>query len=175
MLRLISIVFFAACVFSACVGGKTNDPNATPNEKQRAEALEFALTVVAAYFQTDCGDDYLAFYDDRIFALDGDGAIDKKDIATQLCERKTRALRDKSKTFAQYTLDYEPMILTRSEYEQEMGKIDYPYYTAQNSDLLFVGSFRRHDNGNPDYIFDDMFVFMLRKIGKNWRIIGVNG
>jgi hypothetical protein len=150
--------------------------NTAPTKKMKKQVATIGLNIVKSYFEGDCKKDFLPYFHSTLFALDGDGVIEVDDkFKERLCEMHQRAVKDKSRTYADYLINYQIQVLTKPNYEKLMGKIELPYYTPEDNDLLFVGSMASSYKVLPDFIFDDLFYFMFRKIGKKWKIIAVGG
>jgi hypothetical protein len=175
-MRIFSILFFFLLFVCYAPQAEAQKKQTTPTKKMKKQATTLGLEIIKSYFEGDCKKDFLPHFHTTIFALDGDGAIALDDkLKERLCEMHARAVKDKTRTYAQYLMNYKIQILTKPEYEKLLGKIEFDYYTPQESDLLFVGSMPSSEATLPNFIFDDMFYFMLRKIGKKWKIIAVGG
>jgi hypothetical protein len=175
-MRIFSALILLFLFVSAMPQAEAQKKNGFPSAKSKKQALAAGLKIVESYFEGDCKTDFLPVVHTTVFTLDGDGAVEiNEEMKERLCETHERAVKDKTRTYQDYLANYDVQILTKPEYEKLLGKIDFDYYTAQEQDLLFVGSVRKADAKLENFIFDDFFYFMLRKINKEWKIIAVSG
>jgi hypothetical protein len=130
---------------------------------------------VELYFKEDCGK-IISMMSDTVEVMDGDGMAAVAELEDQLCEGIKRAIRDKEKTYKDYLALYETEVLTREELEERF-KFKLPdYFSETPTDIFFVG--HELKEGVPkesDFIWDDLFVFMVRKENGRWVMRGASG
>lgn len=175
-MRIFSALILCLLFVCGLPQAQAQKKNGFPSAKSKKQALAAGLKIVESYFGGDCKTKFLPAVHTTVFTLDGDGAVEmNEEMKARLCETHARAVKDKTRTYQDYLANYDVQILTKPEYEKLMGKIQFDYYTPEESDLLFVGSMPSVHATLPNFIFDDMYYFMLRKIGKKWKIIAVGG
>ena len=175
-MRIFSILILALFFIATLPTLQGQQKKSLPTKKMKKQVATIGLKIVKSYFDGNCKTDFLPYFHNTIFALDGDGAIEvNEEVKEKLCEIHQRAIKDKSRTYADYLCNYKIQVLTKPNYRKIMGKIELPYYTPQDNDLLFVGSMASPNAVLPNFIFDDLFYFMFRKIDKKWKIIAVGG
>ncbi|MCX8523363.1 hypothetical protein OF897_05465 [Chryseobacterium formosus] len=138
----------------------------------KTQAKQFSLDFVKAYFQKGCKN-----YDlisNSVIILDGDGIVEKKKFKDKLCESFNSAIRNKSKTYKDYIDNYIIEIYTPQELI-EKSRVKLPgYYVPTETDYFFFGN-KLKDENNENFIWDDMFIFMVRKENNTWFFKGASG
>ena len=138
-------------------------------EKEQAEL--FALSVVKTYFDKDCKQLQDSF-SNIIYGLEDDDVINKVDVKDRLCNSLDRAVTE-GYTYEDYLGSYKIRILDKAEYE-----IEFPFfkelhnYKSSKEDYLFIG-YDLIDTSSHNFIWDDMFVFMVKKVDGFWKIIAL--
>lgn len=141
----------------------------------RQEAKVFALDIVQAYFEEDCEKVNNAI-SDVVYTMDGGGAISKIGKEDRLCKSVKKAIRDEEKSFQDYIDAYKIEILTPEELIEKTNRPLPDYYKTTGSDFFFLGGELKGGNDRAkNFIWDDMFIFMLRKEDKSWIIKGISG
>ncbi len=138
-------------------------------------AKDFSLSIIKSYFNEDC---YMVYtsVSDSILLLDGDGIIAKKGKEDKICQSLKKAVRDKEKSFQDYLVFYNVEILTPNEIYVRFNRPLPEYYKLTESDFFFLGYELKKGKDHADnFIWDDMFVFMVRKENGVWKIKGVTG
>ncbi len=166
---LITIFIFTFRIF-------INAQETTQNlESLRQEAKDFSLKIVKSYFTENCDYIYRSM-SDSLLIMDGDGILSKISKKEKLCNSTKAAIRDKQKTFKDYLNSYKIEILTQKALEKKFNKKLPEYYKTINSDFFFLGyKLKKEKNHINDFIWDDMFIFMVRKKGDVWFIKGLSG
>ncbi len=166
VLLLGSVFFFSSC-FSARKAGKIAD--------LKVDAKEFSFGIIRAYFEEDCDRVYKSF-SDSIILMDGDGIFSIEGMEDKICESVKSAVRDNSKTIVDYLAMYQIKMYTPLELETELEAQLPDYYIPDPSDVFYVGGALKPEEAlGPNFIWDDMFVFMVRREGSVWKIKGVSG
>lgn len=166
----------ALLLFSACLHKKHQQIQQDITAQHwKNDAKAFILSVVNTYFEEDCETFFNAF-SDSIIVMDEAGLFPTADRKEKLCRSMSRAVLDKSKTLADYQNTYQIEILTPTEFEEKFNIKLADTFHAEPSDHFFLGTelqdgFIKSDN----FIWKDMFFFMVRKEGKKWVIKAVSG
>ncbi len=160
-----STIFFLVIQLWACKPQQINHP-----VELDKEALAFSKSVVQTYFDKDC-DTYYGMLSPELFALDGDGLISKESLADRYCSNVEKAIRDNEKNFTDYIKDFELEVIDIPTLENKYNMKMPDYYSADPSDFLFSGSKRRVESSSM-YIWDDMFLFLVRKENGKWVVKG---
>lgn len=163
-------------LFCLALGACSSSKNITGNAKNlKQEAKTFSLSIVQAYFSEDCDKVFNSLHD-TILVMDGDGVFPKAGKEDKLCKSVKKSVRDKDKTYQDYLDSYDIEILSPKEL---MEKFDQPlpdYYQTTASDFFFIGSKLKEGKERSDnFIWDDAFIFMVRKENQTWTIKGVSG
>lgn len=168
----LSIITLLLISLAACSASKTSTKK---TNKLRAEAKEFCFSIVKAYFAEDC-EKVLNLISDPVFTMDGDGAISKIGKEDKLCKSVKKAIREEGKTFQDYFDTYKIELLTPNELLKKI-KVSLPdYYETTDTDFFFLGyEVKEGKDRSDNFIWDDMFIFMVRKENKSWIIKGVSG
>ncbi len=165
-------IFYLLVVFflGACTVSK---PKVSDTATLKQEAKEFSLSIVKAYFSEDCKM-VISLMSDSVFTFDGDGVFETKGMEYKLCKGIKKAIRNKEKTYKDYLDSYQIEMLTPKELEEKF-KMKLPdYYHRQPSDMIFYGGKIKEGKGDK-FIWDDMFVMLVRKEKKGWKWKGVSG
>ncbi len=159
--------------FGACSSSKKVIKNTTD---LRQEARDFSLGVIESYFTEDCEEFYNSL-SDSILLMSGDGIIAKNVVKDKCCQSVRRAFYNKEKTFQDYLNDYTIEVLTlREAIERFHGKKLPDYYITTELDFIFFGNeLKNGTKSSDDWIWDDLFIFMVRKENGVWKIKGVTG
>ena len=164
---ILLLISLAACSVSKNSIKKTN--------KLRQEAQDYSLSIVKAYFTEDCDKVYNSI-SDPVYSMEGDGAISKIGKEDRLCKSVKKAIREEAKTFQDYTEAYKIEALTPQELLEKFNRPLPDYYKTTESDFFFLGYELKEGNDRAkNFIWDDMFIFMVRKENKSWMIKGVSG
>ncbi len=140
----------------------------------KQEAKKFSLKIVQAYFKEDC-DFVFNTMSDSLLIMDGDGIISKIGKKEKLCKSMKRAIRDKSKKIKDYIDAYNIEILTRATIEKKFNTKLPKYYKTTHSDFFFLGYELKKGSNTSNFIWDDAFIFMVRKKGGIWFLKGLSG
>lgn len=165
------LFLFSALLFclSACLLTQSSP------EKLNKEARKAAFSFIQTYFDEDCST-FFSTLSDSLLIMDGDGIFAKEGKQEDLCNSMGKAIRDKEKTFQDYVNTYQVELLSRTELEQKF-KMELPdYYKTTEKDVFFVGFELKE--GQPkasNFIWEDLFVFMLRKEKGQWWVKGLSG
>lgn len=165
---LIALIFFLGII--SCSITKYSS---TKLDKQ---ALDFSLKMVKHYFEEDCEAAY-AMMADSMLTIDGDGVFAKAPLKERLCKGIKKAIRDKDKSYQDYLNTYNPSVLDSKALQEKFPKLNYPdYYTPLPNDRFFLGfEFKEGVSKDKNFIWDDLFFFVIRKTGNQWKMIGVEG
>ena len=142
----------------------------------KKEALNFALEIVKSYFTENCDFFYNSFSNELI-SLEDQESFDRSELGNydEICDFFKRAIKDKNKTFQDYLDAYSTEILTYEELvkyiKKELDNEIPPNPLIEKDDLIFVG-WKLKNTDVENFIFDDMFVFILRKENNKWVIKG---
>ncbi len=139
----------------------------------KEQALQFSLAVVEKMFRNDC-DGVYAIMNDPIYVLDGDAVVTKNtDTHEKICRSISHAIRSDA-TFEDYQNAYDPRILTPDEVYTEFPRVKEHRgrFTLEPNDFFFMGY---KSKTNADFIWDDLFTFVVRKIDYTWKIVAVSG
>ncbi len=168
LLGLFGMLFFGACSSSKKVVKNTSD--------LRQEAKDFSLNIIESYFNSDCEKLYDSL-SDSILLMDGDGIIAKNDVKEKSCKSVRKAIYNKEKTFQDYLNDYTIEVLTSKEAIESLhGKKLPDYYITTDLDYFFLGGKLKEGKQRSDnWIWNDMFIFMVRKENGVWKVKGATG
>jgi len=167
ILNVLLFITLGTCSSSKKVTGNLKD--------LKQEAKAFSLSIIESYFTEDCKKHYNSM-SDSILIMDGDGIFSKIGKEDKLCRSVKKAIRDKEKTFQDYIDSYNIEILTPDELTKKFNKSLPDYYKTTDSDLFFIGyEFKQGKERIDNFIWDDMFIFMVRKENQIWTIKGVSG
>ena len=162
-LVLISIIltFLISCKLES---EELNDPKA-----EMEEALEFSKVLVKFYFEDDC----IGFFNNmspQLISLQGHGVFDKEQIEDKLCNSITKAVSDSTKLFEDYLNCYKIVVFPATEVEDLSEILNY---TPSSKDFLFCGYSLLEDSYCENFIWDDMFIFLVSKVDGAWVCIGI--
>lgn len=147
-----------------------NTPKHLSKNKPIDDAKKFSLEVVKTYFDEDC-DTYYEMISDEVFTIDGKAIIKKSGLRDRICKSLMDAIINKEKSFQNYLEDYKTEVITIAEMETRF-KIKLPeYISPDKSDFLFIG-YELKDENTENYLWDDMFVFFVRKENGKWVVKG---
>ncbi|MBJ2176452.1 hypothetical protein JBL43_19535 [Aureibaculum sp. A20] len=168
------IIFLSAIVIS--IGASSINESSPQNSTDlKEEAKEFSLSIVKSYFAEDCNKVYEVM-SDSLLIMDGDGILSKINIKDKLCSSVKQAIDNKSKTFKDYIKTYQIEILSASELESKFDKKLPEYFKISDSDFFFLGfELKKDQEDYEDFIWDDMFLFMVSKEKKGWVMKGISG
>lgn len=161
-MKILYVTSILILLFS-CITNKTRKNEALANE-----AKKISLEIVKGYFENDC-DTFINSLSDTLSALDYSNQLITKDIPLRIRRSCDDAVRDKSKTFEDYLSDYEHEILTTSEFENKFKRNIPKQGSDTSKNFYFVGGILKNKE-KKNYIWDDMFVFMIRKEKNGWKI-----
>jgi hypothetical protein len=139
----------------------------------KAEALTFSLKVVENYFSGDCEKGFV-FFTNEIFTLELEGPFPIADKKEQFCNSFGQANRVEEKTFDDYLNDYQTSIQSLKKFMKPFKGEDITGFTIGKTDFVFKG-FEEKRESVSNYLWDDMFLFVVRKVDGEWKIIGVSG
>ena len=159
-----------ALTFVSCSASKKI---AEDSEGLKREAKDFSLTIIESYFSKDCEKVFNSM-SDSLLIMDGDGIISKFEVEERLCDAVKRAIREEGKTIRDYTESYNIEMLTANELAEKYNYSLPEYYLTVESDFFFIGQ-RLKVGEEVDFIWDDLFVFMVRKQNQNWILKGISG
>ncbi|MFK7947776.1 MAG: hypothetical protein AB8G11_09305 [Saprospiraceae bacterium] len=170
------IYILAILLFSSCLHKKHNQIKTDIIAQQNKMAAKtFSLSIVEAYFSEDC-DKVFNVMSDAVLIMDGDGIFKPKEHDDKLCQSIKRAIRDKEKTMENYLETYKIEMLNREELEIKFDAKLPDYYKTVDSDFFFIGWELKEGKTKVDsFIWDDMFVFMVRNENGVWKIKGISG
>ncbi len=164
ILNVIIFVSFVACSTSRKVSVTTED--------LKQEAKDFSLSIIKSYFDEDCNKVFVSM-SDSILLIDSGEILAKIDIENEICQSLRKAIRDKEKSFKDYTEFYNIEILTPIEIYKKFNRTIPEYYKPTDSDFFFIGYELKEGKDRADnFIWDDMFVFMVRKENGKWVMKG---
>jgi len=186
MKHLLIISFLTLQFFSDCNAQKTTE---TSQENLKTEAKNFSLSIVESYFDTDCEKVYVAISDTLLLIgretvlIKGESKVVVKEIGTDIsrhlnqeniCLAVKKAIKDKTKTYNDYLNTYDPLLFTRAELEDLLSnkgkRLPDKFITIPN-DLFFLGmKLKDKLDASKNFIWDDMFLFMVRKEKETWKI-----
>ena len=166
MMRKIKFSFFLILCLNSLIFCQKNEISL------KEEAKQFSLDFVKLYFQKDCKNYDLV--SKSVIILDGDGIVDKKNLKDKLCKSFNSAIRNKSKTYKDYIKDYTIEIYTLQELIEKSGVKLPNYYISTETDYFFFG-YKLKDETKENFIWDDMFIFMVRKENNMWVFKGASG
>ncbi|MFD2910100.1 hypothetical protein ACFSX9_15325 [Flavobacterium ardleyense] len=167
------IISLIALLFSATPISSTQEDESSFDLKE--EAKEFSLTIVKSYFTKDCDVVYDAM-SDSLLRFSTEKPVLKKPLKVKLCDSHKEAVRDKSKTFQNYKDMYQINLYTPAELEQKFNQKLPDHYKTTETDFFFMGfELVQGKDRSEDFIWDDMFIFMVRKEKNGWIIKGISG
>ncbi len=144
---------------------------------QKKEALEFSMTVARSLFEGNVNV-FIGSMPTEIFTFK-EVIVITKEIEEAIKKDFPRAVRDSTKTFANYLVDYKIELLNKEELETKIKtemKTDFKFpehYKVIDGDLFFLGFQQKINDPNANYVSDDFFTFMVRKIDGKWQIKGL--
>lgn len=102
--------------------------------------------------------------------MDGDGELSKFGLEEKSCRSVKKAVRDKEKTFQDYIDTYIIEVLTTQEVTKRYKNMSLPeYYKTTENDFFFLGhKLKEGKDRSENFIWDDLFIFMVRKEGEIW-------
>jgi len=137
------------------------------------QAKDFSLSMVEFYFTGDCLA-YVASFSDTLIVMDGDGTLLKRELdRDQFCRTFDKAVNDKTKSFDDYIESYKVELKSYAQLDGEELMMLPNYYQPKDDDFFFNGFVPKE--GVADFIWDDMFIFMVRKENGDWKLKGVSG
>lgn len=163
-------------LFSSCLHKKYNKvASEITAQHTKMEAKEFSMFIINTYFEEDC-DEFFGYLSDSIMIMDGDGIFATKGHNEKLCSSVKKAIRDKEKTIDNYVQTYKIEMLNREELELKFKAKLPDYYITTDFDYFFLGFELKEgvEKSNP-FIWDDMFMFMVRKENNIWKLKGISG
>lgn len=162
-------------LFCTLASYATNNNTIKDSTDLKKEAKAFSLSIAKAYLAEDFKKAYSSI-NDSVLTMDGDDIILTIGKEDKLCSSVKSAISDKEKTFEDYIETYNIDILTPTEIEEKLKKTLPDYYKTTKSDFFFLGYKLKEDKTHEDdFIWDDMFLFMVRKEKKKWAIKGISG
>ena len=164
------LIIITLFLFSSCKSIFTTT-HPTTKESLKKEGLEFSLKFVEALFNEDCDKVYAQFAEE-VYSMDGDEIYILSEYREDICESIDEAIYGDEKTYNDYLKDYRKEILTPEQVVFRF-KFKFPeFYQPHESDLFFIGAELKNEE-SEDYISEDYFVFLIRKIEGRWQIKGV--
>ncbi|MEN4762049.1 MULTISPECIES: hypothetical protein [unclassified Chryseobacterium] len=143
-----------------------------PN-KLKNEAQEFAISYVKLYFNGDCEETYSLMSESLIhFEKKDIKFFDKEKIKDRICETYNKAVRDKSKSFDDYLQIYETRIYSPYEFEEALDTKLPNTYIPKVTEFFFIGGYKK-DSQEESFIWDDVFIFMVRKEHEKWLVVSI--
>ena len=171
---IIALFITMIVVFSGCLSTQS-DEEEVETQFLKDEAYEFSLSVVISLINGDWH-----YYDDlneTIYILDGDGIVTKDDWFDIVLENHYPfSVNTTHISIENYHEAYDSRIYTLKECRDSFpGLLDASsgYYTPSNNDYLFVGGDLKE--GKDALIWDDFLIFMVTKIGDEWKVNGITG
>ncbi len=138
----------------------------------KQEAKDFSLSIIKSYFTEDCNMVYTSM-GDSILLIDSGEIIAKIGKEDEICRSLKQAVRDKEKSFQDYIEFYNIEILSPKEIYEKFDRTIPEYYKPTESDFFFIGYELKEGKDRKDnFIWDDMFVFMVRKVNGKWVMKG---
>ncbi len=143
------------------------------------EALEFSMTIVRSLFERN-HKVFIEALTKELFTFK-EVMLITEEVTQEIKREIPRVIRDSTKTVANYKEDYNIEILTKVELinkiTKEMKKeFKFPeHYKVIEGDLFFLGFQQIVKNPETNYIWDDYFTFMVRKVNGKWQIKGLLG
>ena len=134
----------------------------------KEQAKNFGIDVVKTYFNKDC-DTFFDALDNKIYTLEDDPPITKdENLKKQLCDSLKNAVKG-DHTFEEYLDSYEVKVLDKTEYEKEFPVFSsLKNFKPAENDFLFVGATPKKP---VNFMWDDLLIFMVRKEGKDFKIV----
>jgi len=158
----------------------------TNPKSSKDEAKVFSLNIIESYFKNDCNTLYNAISDTLLVLGKGDKLIKGgskvilEEIGTDIskhlnqhniCLAVKKATKDKSKTFEDYLNTYDPLVYNKEELLKLIKRPFSPKFKIEDKDLFFLGMKLKEDlEKSQDFIWDDLFIFMLRKENGAWKV-----
>jgi len=183
-MKYLSILcFFTALVLSTCNSTKQIPKNP---ENAKEEAKAFSLNIIESYFKKDCNTLYNSISDTLLVLgkgdklIKGESKVEVEEIGTDIskhlnkhniCLAVNKAIKDKSKTYQDYLNTYEPLVYNKSELLELIKKPFPSSFKIEANDLFFLGmKLKEGVDRKHDFIWDDLFIFMLRKENGDWKV-----
>lgn len=167
---IILLLFF--CSFIGCSTNRLAKENTTDLRK---EARDYSLLVVKSYFNEDCSVFYNSLSDSTLL-MGKQRVYSKIEKKERLCQSVKNAVRDKEKTYQDYLLSYKIEVLTPNEFIDKFNKPLPKHLNITESDFFFLGyELKEGKDRSENFIWDDMFFFMVRKENQSWTIKGISG
>ncbi len=139
------------------------------------EAREFSLQLISTFFSEDC-DAYYSFLSSEILTMKPDGIFPVTDeFKNKVCQSVKSAVDDNSKTLQEYLATYKIEMLTRAEIEAKAGRALPEHFNTLETEFYFVGFELKEGTATTNFIWGDMFVFLVRKTNAVWKMKGLLG
>ncbi len=167
------LLIFSLVILMGCNATKMATKKA---ERLKSQAKEFSLEIVQSYFEGDCNK-YFDFWSDTLLIMDGDGIVYKNATPKdKICKSYEKAIRTKGKTYDDYLKTYKVELLTPVELVERFKKKLPEYYYTSEYDYFFLGfELKEGLDKSKNFIWDDMFIFMVRKERGKWVFKGISG
>jgi hypothetical protein len=139
-------------------------------EDQKNEAMAFAMQLISTYFSQNC-DLYQTYVSPELITMKGIVPV-TDEVSAKICESLKRAVTDKSKTQQDYLSTYKIELLTRAEVEVKAGRALPEHYNSTEPEFYFLGFEAKEGATAAPFIWNDMFIFLLRKTNGTWKMKG---
>ncbi len=171
MIQLKRILSICVLLIGIPVAAQNNATDAN-----KSDGLQFSLKIVKSYFKNKCSRVYKNMTDSLIL-LDQKKVqlLSKNDNQKKLCQSIQKAVQDPTKKYGDYLDTYQILMLTPEEVEFKFQTTLSDHLPLQSGDLFFLGAEPKPDQKSEHFIWEDMFVFLIRKVHGKWKIIGVSG
>lgn len=148
--------------------------------EQVKEQQEFALNVVRSIIERDCENYYTSIDDSVVLYLRvEDTLVAKKDFEGKLKILCQVSVKSDSVDYQYYLENFEQRYFSaeslankefygRGEIISTLGSLKF--YEIKSDDIFFIGSMHKSAN-SLDYILDDAFKFIFRKIDDEYKIV----
>ncbi|NVK64486.1 MAG: hypothetical protein HWE22_07845 [Flavobacteriales bacterium] len=145
-----------------------------------SEEREFALNVIKAIIEHDCDTYYNSIDDSVVLYLRAqDTIVAKTDMERQIKMLCQISIKNDSLNFAYYKKNFEQQFidtktLADKEFYRSGEEIStlggLKFYEIEEGDIFFDGAYHKPRN-RMDFILDDAFKFIMRKVNGEYRII----
>lgn len=141
----------------------------------REQALSFSLDAIENYFTNDCLS-FLELMHSPINMIGEDEAVTVESVDNSICLSISKAVKIESMTVEDYKSIFKPMVMTVSEYQAFFDNpLPEPNH-IEEGEFIFIGFIPQDANVSvSEYIWDDLFAFVVGKRNGNWKITTIGG
>ena len=162
-------IVLISVIFIFLISCKLESEEFYDQKTEMEEAMEFSKVLVKFYFEDDCVG-FLKNTSSQIISLQGHGLLEKEQIEDKLCNSIVMAVSNSTKSFEDYLNCYSIEVFPATDVE-DLSEI--PNYTPTSKDFLFYGYNLLDDSLCENFIWDDMFIFLVSKVDGSWVCIGI--